>query len=74
MNDSTYSIDDFTEKSEDAEKAITEVQSATEKSSDGFTVMKGAISNLVSDALNVAVDKFKEMAVSSEQALNSFGL
>lgn len=42
-----------------------------EKTSDGFTVMKGAISNLVSDALNVAVDKFKEMAVSSEQALNS---
>ena len=33
--------------------------------------MKGAISNLVSDALNVAVDKFKEMSVSSEQALNS---
>lgn len=71
LNDSTYSIDDFTDKSEEAEKAITEVQSATEKSSDGFTVMKGAISNLVSDALNVAVDKFKEMSVSSEQALNS---
>lgn len=71
LNDSTYSIDDFTDKSEEAEKAITKVQSATEKSSDGFTVMKGAISNLVSDALNVAVDKFKEMAVSSEQALNS---
>lgn len=71
LNDSTYSIDDFTDKSEEAEKAVTEVQSATEKSSDGFTVMKGAISNLVSDALNAAVDKFKEMAVSSEQALNS---
>lgn len=71
LNDSTYSIDDFTDKSEEAEKAITEVQSATEKSSEGFTVMKGAISNLVSDALNAAVDKFKEMAVSSEQALNS---
>ena len=71
LNDSTYSVDDFTDKSEEAEKAITEVQSATEKSSDGFTVMKGAISNLVSDALNVTVDKFKEMAVSSEQALNS---
>jgi phage-related minor tail protein len=41
------------------------------KSSEGFTVLKGAISNLVSDALNVAIDKFKEMAVSSEQALNS---
>lgn len=42
-----------------------------EKSSDGFTVMKGAISNLVSDALNVAIDKFKEMATSGEQSLNS---
>lgn len=42
-----------------------------EKSSEGFTVMKGAISNLVSDALNVAIEKFKEMATSGEQSLNS---
>lgn len=41
------------------------------KSSEGFTVLKGAISNLVSDALNVAIDKFKEMATSGEQSLNS---
>lgn len=44
---------------------------ATDSSSEGFTVLKGAISNLVSDALNVAIDKFKEMATSGEQSLNS---
>lgn len=44
---------------------------ATDNSSEGFTVLKGAISNLVSDALNVAIDKFKEMSVSAEQSLNS---
>ncbi len=52
-------------------QATDEMKVSVEKSSEGFTIMKGAISNLVSDALNTAVDKFKEMAVSSEQALNS---
>lgn len=42
-----------------------------EKTSDGFTVMKGAISNLVSDALNVAIDKFKEMSTAAEKSLNN---
>lgn len=71
LDEQTEGLNNAIKAEEEAEKAITEVQSATEKSSEGFTVMKGAISNLVSDALNVAVDKFKEMAVSSEQALNS---
>lgn len=42
-----------------------------EKTSDGFTVMKGAISNLVSDALNFAIDKFKEMSTAAEKSLNN---
>ena len=41
------------------------------KTSEGFTVLKGVISNLVSDALNVAIDKFKEMSVSADRSLNS---
>ena len=51
--------------------AIGNVSTTIEKSSEGFTIMKGAISNLVSEALNVAVDKFKEMSVSADKSLNS---
>lgn len=52
-------------------KAVEEAAQKNDNLSDGFTVLKGAISNLVSDALNVAIDKFKEMSVSAEQSLNS---
>ena len=51
--------------------AISETSAELKKVSNGFTVMKGAISNLVSDALSVAVDKFKEMSTSAEKSLNN---
>lgn len=44
---------------------------AAENASDGFTILKGAIANLVSEALNVAIEKFKEMSVSADKSLNS---
>ena len=42
-----------------------------EDTGEGFTILKGAISDLAADALQNAVDKFKELATSGEQALNS---
>lgn len=71
LDEQTEGLNKVANAEDDVKQATDEMKVSVEKSSDGFTVMKGAISNLVSDALNVAVDKFKEMAVSSEQALNS---
>lgn len=71
LDEQTEGLNKVANAEDDVKQATDEMKVSIEKSSDGFTVMKGAISNLVSDALNVAVDKFKEMAVSSEQALNS---
>lgn len=71
LDEQTDGLNKVANAEDDVKQATDEMKVSIEKSSDGFTVMKGAISNLVSDALNVAVDKFKEMSVSSEQALNS---
>lgn len=71
LDEQTEGLNKVANAEDDVKQATDEMKISVEKSSEGFTVMKGAISNLVSDALNVAVDKFKEMAVSSEQALNS---
>lgn len=71
LDEQTEGLNKVANAEDDVKQATDEMKVSVEKSSEGFTVMKGAISNLVSDALNAAVDKFKEMAVSSEQALNS---
>ena len=39
---------------------------------DGFTVMKGALADLVSEGIQWAIDKFKEFAFESESALSKF--
>lgn len=71
LDEQTEGLNKVANAEDGVKQATDEMKVSVEKSSEGFTVMKGAISNLVSDALNVAVDKFKEMSVSSEQALNS---
>lgn len=71
LDEQTEGLNKVANAEDGVEQATDEMKVSVEKSSEGFTIMKGAISNLVSDALNTAVDKFKEMAVSSEQALNS---
>lgn len=71
LDEQTDGLNKVANAEDDVKQATDEMKVSVEKSSEGLTVMKGAISNLVSDALNVAVDKFKEMAVSSEQTLNS---
>lgn len=64
LNDSAYSAKNLG-------KELNKTSDNAQKSSEGFTVLKGVISNLVSDALNVAIDKFKEMSVSADRSLNS---
>lgn len=46
-------------------------EQAQESADGGFTVLKGAISNLASDAIKAAADAFKEFAAEGEEALNT---
>ncbi len=40
-----------------------------QSSAEGFTVAKGAIANLASEAIQQAIDKFKELTIESEKSL-----
>lgn len=63
LSEAEKAADDFGNALEDAgEKAA--------DSSEGFTVMKGAISSLVADAIGKAIDAFKELAFEGENALS----
>lgn len=71
LDEQTEGLRKVANSEDDVKQSTDEMKTSIEKSSEGFTILKGAISNLVSDALNVAIDKFKEMSVSAEQSLNS---
>lgn len=62
-------IDEYSDELKDAEKygdnfgdTMEEMNDAAEKASDGFTVMKGALANLVADGIRKAISGFKELA------------
>ena len=62
-------IDQYNDELKNAEKygdnyteTMEEMNDATEQVSDGFTVMKGALANLVADGIKKAVSAFKELA------------
>lgn len=63
-SEAARAADDLGDETEDAGEAA-------ESSGGGFTILKGAIANLVADAIQWAIDKFKELATSSDQALNT---
>lgn len=53
-------------------KQAKEAGDNAEDSGDGFTVMKGAIADLVSEGIQWAIDKFKELGIESESVMSKF--
>lgn len=53
-------LDDADPKTKAAKKALEDLSNAADKSSDGFTVMKGAISNLLSEGIQLLIEGLKE--------------
>lgn len=60
IEDTNRDLDDADPKTKAAKKALEELSDAADKSSDGFTVMKGAISDLVSEGIQLLVEGLKE--------------
>lgn len=57
---------------QDLADAAQEAGDSAEKAESGFSVLKGALADLVSQGINAAIDGFKELMTSGDQALNSF--
>lgn len=54
---------------EEFDKALEEASKTAERSSEGYTVMKDALGDLVSDGISMAIDAFKELALEGDTAL-----
>ena len=63
MNDADIAAEDLGEELEEVKK------SAEKTSNEGFTVMKGALANLVSAGITAAINAFKELGRSMKEAL-----
>lgn len=55
----------------DLSEAVEDAGDSSKKASDGFTVLKGALANLLADGITKCVDSFKTLMTSSDRALNS---
>lgn len=53
-------LDDADPKTKAAKEALEDLSNAADKSSDGFTIMKGAISDLLSEGIQLLVEGLKE--------------
>lgn len=59
-DDAADELDDLDDKADDAGDETEDLGKKAEKAGDGFTVLKGAISNLISEALQELVELLKE--------------
>ena len=57
---------------EELDKSLDEVGDSANKSSGGFTVMKGALANLVAQGITAAINGLKNLATSSYEAWKSY--
>ena len=57
---------------DDLNKSLKETKGAAEDASDGFTVMKGALANLVSAGIQKAIEGLKNLVSSSYEAWQSY--
>lgn len=57
---------------EDLADAAQDAGDSAEQAESGFTVLKGALADLVSQGISAAIDGFKELMISGDQAMNSF--
>ena len=64
----TKALDDLGKESEDADKALGDVTDGSEKATKGFTVMKGALADLISKGIQAAITAFKDLAKNAVDA------
>ena len=65
-------LDDVGKEEDETTKDTQELTTATDKASDGFTVMKGALSNLVAQGINLAIKGLKDLAGAAKDAWAEF--
>ena len=65
LKDAKTDLSNAEKAADDLDQSLEEVDDSAEKAGDGFTVMKGALANLVADGVRAAIDGFKNLAKST---------
>ena len=65
-------LDDVGKEEDETTKDTEELTKATDKANDGFTVMKGTLSDLVSSGIKAAIQGLKDLAGAAKEAWNEF--
>lgn len=61
INATNNALDELEQESRESGNALEKLEDGTKKASDGFTVMKGVISNLVTDGIRILIDGLKDV-------------
>ena len=72
LNDADSAANDFSDAMDEIEESADDAGGATEKLAEGFSVVKGALADLVSDGIRWCIDSLKELVTESDEAFNSF--
>ena len=72
LNDNRTALNNADTAAENLAGSMDDADSSTETLSDGFTVLKGAISDMVADGIRWCIDSLKELVTESDKAFNSF--
>lgn len=72
VNSTEKELGDYRKQLENVEDSTIDLEDATEKASDGFTVMKGALANLVADGIRVAIDAVKDFIADTIEVGQTF--
>lgn len=72
LNDNKSKLNDADKAADELDKSLDDVGKSAEESSDGFTVMKGALADLVSAGIQKAIEGFKNLVSSAYEAWKSY--
>ena len=74
LNENRNRLNNASNAADELDQSLTETEQSAEKAEGGFTVLKGAIANLVAQAITKAVDTLKELVTQAnevDKAINS---
>lgn len=66
------SLDNLENSSKQSSQSIKDLESSSKKASDGFTIMKGAVADLVADGLSDLKTEISELVTGTEDATSKF--
>ena len=72
LNNADSAADSFANSMNEIGDAADDAGDATATLSEGFSVVKGAIADLVADGIRWCIDSLKELATASDEAFNTF--